>query len=139
MIDAEARLYLIQQICHGAVSYKEIKDRNVWPVVRSWLSPVQQQAVDRFAPAKYELPNGRHAKLQYAENQLPVLAARIQDLYGLDGSLKICDDRIAILVHILAPNHRPIQITQDLANFWKEAYPKVKQELQRKYPKHEWR
>jgi ATP-dependent helicase HrpB len=139
MIDAEARLYLIQQICHGAVSYKEIKDRTVWPVVRSWLSPVQQQAVDRFAPAKYELPNGRHAKLQYAENQLPVLAARIQDLYGLDGSLKICDDRIAILVHILAPNHRPIQITQDLANFWKEAYPKVKQELQRKYPKHEWR
>jgi len=139
MIDAEARLYLIQQICHGAVSYKEIKDRNVWPVVRSWLSPVQQQAVDRFAPAKYELPNGRHAKLQYAENQLPVLAARIQDLYGLDGSLKICDDRIAILVHILAPNHRPIQITQDLSNFWKEAYPKVKQELQRKYPKHEWR
>ena len=101
--------------------------------------PCSSRHVDRFAPAKYELPNGRHAKLQYAENQLPVLAARIQDLYGLDGSLKICDDRIAILVHILAPNHRPIQITQDLANFWKEAYPKVKQELQRKYPKHEWR
>jgi len=89
--------------------------------------------------ARYELPNGRHAKLQYAENQLPVLAVRIQDLYGLDGSLKICDGRVAILVHILAPNHRPIQITQDLSNFWKEAYPKVKQELQRKYPKHEWR
>ena len=68
-----------------------------------------------------------------------MLAARIQDLYGLSGSLKVCDDRVAILVHILAPNHRAIQITQDLSNFWKEAYPKVKQELQRKYPKHEWR
>ena len=70
---------------------------------------------------------------------LPVLAARIQDLYGLNGSLRICEGRVAILVHILAPNHRPIQITQDLSNFWKEAYPKIKQELQRKYPKHEWR
>jgi ATP-dependent helicase HrpB len=139
IIEAEDRLSLIQQICHGAISYKEIKDRNVWPVVRSWLSRIQQQAVDRFAPARYELPNGRHAKLQYAENQLPFLAARIQDLYGLNGSLKICDGRVAVLAHILAPNHRPIQITQDLSNFWKEAYPKAKQELQRKYPKHEWR
>jgi ATP-dependent helicase HrpB len=139
MIDADARLHLIQQICHGAISYKEIKDRQVWPVVRSWISSAQQQAVDRFAPARYELPNGRHVKLQYVENQSPILAARIQDLYGVDGSLKICHGRVAIRVHILAPNHRPIQITQDLSNFWKEAYPKVKQELQRKYPKHEWR
>ena len=92
MIDAEARLYLIQQICHGAISYKEIKERNVWPVVKSWLSPAQQQALDHFAPPRYELPNGRHAKLQYTENQSPVLAARIQDLYGLNGSLKICED-----------------------------------------------
>ncbi|MBV8532438.1 MAG: ATP-dependent helicase HrpB [Verrucomicrobia bacterium] len=139
IIDADARLHLIEQICHGAISYKEIKDRNVWPVIRSWVSPAQQQAVDRFAPARYELPNGRHVKLQYVENQLPILAARIQDLYGVNGSLKICDARVAVLVHILAPNHRPIQITQDLSNFWKEAYPKIKQELQRKYPKHEWR
>ncbi len=139
LINGEARFHLVQQICHGAVSYKEIKDRAVWPVVKSWLSTLQQQALDQFAPARYELPNGRHAKLLYAENQSPLLAARIQDLYGVEGSLAICEGRIPILLQILAPNHRPIQTTQNLSIFWKEAYPKIKQELQRKYPKHEWR
>ena len=139
MIDAEARFHLVQQICHGAVSYKEIKDRAVWPVVKSWLSPLQQQALDQFAPARYELPSGRHAKLLYVENQSPVLAARIQDLYGIEGALAICAERVPIILQILAPNHRPIQTTKNLSTFWKEAYPKIKQELQRKYPKHEWR
>ena len=138
-IDAEARFHLVQQICHGAVSYKEIKDRAVWPVIKSWLSTLQQQALDQLAPARYQLPTGRHAKLQYVENQSPFLAARIQDLYGVEGSLTICQGRIPILLQILAPNHRPIQTTQNLSTFWREAYPKIKQELQRKYPKHEWR
>jgi ATP-dependent helicase HrpB len=138
-IDRDARFHLIQQICHGAFSYKEIKDRAVWPTVRAWLSPAQQELIDKFAPERYPLPNGRKAKLQYAENQPPVLAARIQDLYGVDRALTICGGRVTVLIHILAPNHRPIQITQDLATFWKETYPAVKRELQRKYPKHEWR
>ncbi len=138
-IDAEARFHLVQQICHRAVSYKEIKERAVWPIVKSWLSTLQQQALDQFAPARYELPTGRHAKLQYVENQPPLLSARIQDLYGVDGSLTICEGRVPILLQILAPNHRPIQTTQNLSTFWKEAYPKIKQELQRKYPRHEWR
>jgi ATP-dependent helicase HrpB len=60
-------------------------------------------------------------------------------LYGVEGALTICEGRVPILLQILAPNHRPIQTTQNLSTFWKEAYPKVKQELQRKYPKHEWR
>jgi len=138
-IDQEARFYLIQQICHGALGYKDIKDRPVWPVVRAWLSKGQQEQLDRLAPERFELPNGRRNKLQYAEGQPPVLAARIQDLYGVEGSLSICSGRVPVVVHILAPNHRPIQITQDLSTFWKEAYPKIKQELRRKYPKHEWR
>ena len=139
VIDQEARFYLIQQICQDALSYKEIKDRPVWPVVRAWLSNAQQAQLDRFAPERFELSNGRRYKLQYAEGRSPVLAARIQDLYGVEGSLHICDGRVPIVIHILAPSHRPIQITQDLSSFWKEAYPRIKQELRRKYPKHEWR
>ena len=138
-IDQEARLHLVQQVCHGAISYKEIKERPVWPVVKSWLSHLQQQALDQFAPSRYELPNGRHAKLQYAENKPPMLAARIQDLYGVDGSMAICDGRVPVLFQILAPSHRPLQTTQNLSTFWKEVYPKIRHELQRKYPKHEWR
>jgi ATP-dependent helicase HrpB len=64
---------------------------------------------------------------------------RIQELFGVTQTPRIAMGRVPVLAHILAPNMRPVQITQDLANFWREQYPKVKQELQRKYPKHEWR
>ncbi len=138
-LDDEGKKYLISQICQGALGYREIKDRSVWSTVKAWLSPAQIPLVDRFAPERFELPGGRKAKLVYSERQPPALAARIQDLYGVEGSLKICDHRVTVLIQVLAPNHRPIQITQDLSGFWRETYPKLKQELQRKYPKHEWR
>jgi ATP-dependent helicase HrpB len=64
---------------------------------------------------------------------------RIQELYDVTGTPKIAMGRVPVLLHILAPNMRPVQITQDLAGFWREHYPRVKSELQRKYPKHAWR
>jgi ATP-dependent helicase HrpB len=136
--DDDRRL-LLEQICHGAVSYKEIKERPVWPVVKSWLSPLQQQLLDDQAPERIDLPNGRKAKIVYAPGAAPHIATRIQDLYGVTGELRIAGHRIPLVIHVLAPNHRPIQITQNLAIFWKDNYPKIKQELQRKYPRHEWR
>ena len=135
----EDRRMLVEQICFGATSYKEIKERQVWPTVKSWLSAGQQQLVDDYAPERLELPNGRKAKISYDAKMPPTIAARIQDLYGVTGELRIAGNRIPLVIQILAPNHRPIQITQNLATFWKESYPKIKQELQRKYPKHEWR
>ncbi len=67
------------------------------------------------------------------------IALRIQELYDVTATPRLAMNRVPVLLHILAPNMRPVQITQDLANFWHEHYPKLKQELQRKYPKHEWR
>ena len=136
--DDERRM-LVEQICHGAVSYKDNKERPVWPVVKSWLSPVQQQLLDDQAPERIELPNGRKAKIVYATGTAPHIATRIQDLYGVTGELRIAAHRIPLVIQVLAPNHRPIQITQNLATFWKDSYPKIRQELQRKYPRHEWR
>jgi ATP-dependent helicase HrpB len=69
----------------------------------------------------------------------PYISLRIQDLYGVTQLPKIALGRVAPLLHILAPSNRPVQITQDLAGFWKEHYPKLRKELQRKYPKHDWR
>ncbi len=138
-IGTAERQDLVSQICLGATSYREIKERPVWPVVKSWLSAKQQSLLDRLAPERIELPQGRRAKLSYTEGQSPILSARIQDLYGVDGSLKVCSGRVPVLIHVLAPNHRPVQITRDLNTFWQEAYPKIRQELKRKYPKHEWR
>ncbi|MFN2507193.1 MAG: ATP-dependent helicase HrpB [Chthoniobacterales bacterium] len=133
------RLELIAQICSGAVTYKEIKDRPVGPVVKSWLSPQQQQLVEQFAPERITLPNGRKAKITYAASNSPSVAARIQDLYGVERNLALGRGRIPLVIQVLAPNNRPLQVTTDLEGFWRETYPKIKKELQRKYPKHEWR
>jgi ATP-dependent helicase HrpB len=137
-ITTEDRHALVEQICHGSVCYKEIKDKPVWPVVKSWLSGQQQAWVDEYVPERIELPGGRRAKVTYTADGPPRLAARIQDLYGVQG-LWVAARRVPVLIEILAPNQRPVQVTDNLANFWRETYPKLKQELQRKYPKHEWR
>jgi ATP-dependent helicase HrpB len=137
-IDDAAKLLLVEQICQGASSYKEIKDRAVWPAVKSWLSPSQQQTLEELAPERIKLPNGRMAKIIYGDDA-PTIAARIQDLYDVQRGLTIGGGRTTLKIQVLAPNHRPIQITNDLETFWRESYPKIKKELQRKYPKHEWR
>ena len=133
------RHVLVEQLCLGASGYRDIKERAVWPVVKSWLSSMQQQLMEDQAPERLELPNGKRAKITYAENAQPTLGARIQDLYGVTHDLRIGGGKIPLVIQVLAPNYRPIQITTSLANFWKESYPKIKQELSRKYPKHEWR
>jgi ATP-dependent helicase HrpB len=138
-IAAEDRVALIEQVCHGAVSYKEIKDKPVWPVVKEWLSRQQQQWVDEFAPERVALPNGKRAKVSYTMEGPPTVGAFIKDLYEVKEGLWIANRRVALTIQILAPNHRPIQVTQNLGTFWREMYPKVKQELMRKYPRHEWR
>ena len=146
-ISSEDRRALLEQLCYGSTTYKSIKDRPVWPTIRSWLSPQQQEWIDTYAPERIELVTTRgprKVKLTYSEDAEnpatpPVLAARIQELYDVTGGLKVAAGRIPITIQVLAPNQRPIQVTQDLANFWRDSYPRHKQELQRKYPRHEWR
>jgi ATP-dependent helicase HrpB len=75
----------------------------------------------------------------YSVDTAPKISARIQDLYGVKTALWIARRRIALRIEVLAPNNRPVQVTEDLAVFWRETYPKLKQHLQRRYPKHEWR
>jgi ATP-dependent helicase HrpB len=138
-IDEAGKLLLLEQIGQGATSYKEVKERPVWPIVKSWLSAAQQQTLDELAPERIKLAKGRAAKITYSDAAAPTIAARIQDLYDTPRGLAVGRGRTALRIQVLAPNHRPIQITTDLENFWREGYPKIKKELQRKYPKHEWR
>ncbi len=138
-ITDEDKQHLIEQLCHGAVSYKDIKEREVKPVVMSWLSHAQRELMDKHAPERLTLTNGRTPKVSYEPGNPPHISLRIQELYGVTQTPKIALGRVPVVVHILTPGMKPIQITQDLANFWREQYPKVKPELQRKYPRHEWR
>ncbi|HET9524365.1 MAG TPA: ATP-dependent helicase HrpB [Terrimicrobiaceae bacterium] len=138
-IGATEREYIVHLACEDATNYREIKDRPIVALARSLLTITQQQLVDKYAPERLELPGGRRAKITYAEDSTPILSARIQDLYGVADDLRIAGGRIALVIHVLAPNHRPVQVTNSLKTFWVESYPKLKQQLQRQYPKHEWR
>jgi ATP-dependent helicase HrpB len=138
-IGEDERKHIVEQVCDGAFSYKEIKDKPIQAILRGWLSAEQQRLLDKHAPERLSLPNGKSPKVAYDAANPPHIAMRIQELYGVNGTPAIAMGRVPVLVHILAPNNRPVQITQDLAGFWRDRYPKVKQELQRKYPKHEWR
>lgn len=138
-IGADDRAAMLEHVCHGATSYGEIKNLPVLPVVKSWLSRQQQTWVEECAPERIELPRGRMVKVAYSADAPPTIAARIQDLYGVKEGIWIAKRRVAVRIQILAPSNRPVQVTENLALFWRETYPKLKQQLQRRYPKHEWR
>ncbi|HPJ56543.1 MAG TPA: ATP-dependent helicase HrpB [Kiritimatiellia bacterium] len=133
------RELVVQQICHGAASYKEIKDRPVLPTVKALLSPAQIALVEKHLPERVTLSNGRSVKVQYADAAEPFISARIQELFGVETLPALAAGRIPLVLHILAPSHRPVQITKDLPGFWRDHYPRIKKELSRKYPRHEWR
>jgi ATP-dependent helicase HrpB len=96
------------------------------------------QAVERDAPAAVEVPTGSRIALAYTEGRPPVLAVRIQELFGLAETPRVGRGRVKVLLHLLAPNYRPQQVTDDLASFWKNGYPLVRKELRARYPRHSW-
>lgn len=109
------------------------------PVLRDWLLPEQLAVLDDYLPERIVMANGRRARVTYHKDGPPVLSARIQELYGVSSRFTLGHGRVPVKIEVLAPNQRPIQVTDDLSNFWKEQYPKIKTELSRRYPRHEWR
>lgn len=133
------RATLVEQVCYGELGYKDIKDKPVMPVLRDWLTAEQLAVLDDYLPERLVMANGRRSRLTYAKEGPPVLSARIQELYGIEGKFTVGHGRVPVKIEVLAPNQRPIQVTDDLTNFWREVYPKIKPELSRRYPRHEWR
>ena len=139
-IREEDRLLFIEQICTGATAYKEVKDRPVLPVLQEWLPDSLLPILEEWAPVRFELPGRGRVKLRYEDDGMVVLPARIQQLYDVPGdSLVICEGKCRLRIELLAPNGRPVQITDDLDGFWTGQYPQVRKDLFGRYPKHEWR
>ncbi|MBL9209376.1 MAG: ATP-dependent RNA helicase [Opitutaceae bacterium] len=130
---------LIEQICYGELGYRGIKDKPVMPVLRDWLTAEQLAVLDDYLPERLVMGNGRKSRVSYFKEGPPVLSARIQELYGIEGRFAVGHGRVPVKIEVLAPNQRPIQVTDDLSAFWRDMYPKVKAELSRRYPRHEWR
>jgi len=133
------RATLVEQVCYGEAGYRGIKDKPVMPVLREWLTAEQFAVLDDYLPERLVMGNGRRSRLTYHQEGPPVLSARIQELYGIDGRFAVGHGRVPVKIEVLAPNQRPIQVTDDLSAFWRDMYPKVKAELSRRYPRHEWR
>ena len=140
-IDNAARQLLIEQICYGALSYKEIKDRPVLEAVKEWIRPEQHYFVDTYAPTEMKLPHRRNpVKIRYESDGRAFIASKLQDFYDVQGAqLVVADGKVPLLVELLAPNQRPVHLTDDLDNFWTGVYPAIRKELAGRYPKHEWR
>ncbi|MCX6876404.1 MAG: ATP-dependent helicase HrpB [Verrucomicrobia bacterium] len=132
------RAAAIAQICHGAVSYKEIKEVSVWPVLREWLSSAQRAALDAHCPERLNLPNGHSAKITYEAGKDPFIAIRVSHLFGIWETPCIAKGRIPLLVHILTPGQKPWQMTRDLKGFWQSGYAQMKKEVAGRYPRHPW-
>jgi ATP-dependent helicase HrpB len=137
-LDDDELRELLPELCRGVRSFEELRAGPWLEAIRGRLSYEQQLAVEREAPERITVPSGSRIPLQYEAGRPPVLAARIQELFGLTETPRIAAGRVKVLVHLLAPNFRPQQVTDDLASFWANTYPIVRKELRGRYPKHDW-
>jgi ATP-dependent helicase HrpB len=138
IFDAEALANLLPVLAAGKRSFAELRKAPLLPVFEGALSWEQRQALEREAPERLEVPSGSRVRLLYEPGRPPVLAARIQELFGLAETPRLAAGRAPLLLHLLAPNGRPQQVTHDLRSFWENTYPQVRKELQGRYPKHAW-
>ncbi len=138
-ITTEDRQSLIEQICYGAKSVKAVKNREVWPVLRQWLSASQEATVKAYAPERIKIENGREPRLHYDDPNGPYISMRVQELYDTHKTPTICNGTVRVKFHILAPSQRLVQLTDDLESFWQNGYKQIKKDLSGRYPKHEWR
>lgn len=129
---------LLPVLCVGRRSLAELKEASWLEAVHAELTATQWQAVEREAPERILVPSGSRIALQYEAGRPPVLAVRIQEIFGWRETPRIARGRVRVLLHLLAPSHRPQQITDDLVSFWANAYPQIRSELRRRYPKHAW-
>lgn len=129
---------LLPELCLGRRSFAELLKAEWLELLRFRLTPGQLQSVDREAPERIAVPSGSRVAIQYPSEGPPILAVRIQEIFGWKATPRIAGGRVPLLLHLLAPNHRPQQITDDLSSFWTNAYPIIRGELRRRYPRHAW-
>lgn len=130
------------RLCEGRRSFAELREAaragGLLAELRRRLSAEQSRLLSEMAPERVRLAGGRQVQVNYEGAQLPWVASRLQDFFGMKEGPKLAGGRVAVVLHLLAPNGRPVQVTQDLAGFWTRHYPQVRRELSRRYPRHAW-
>ena len=137
-LDSEEMREVLTYLCHGCRSFEDVRRAGWLEGVQGRLTHAQRQALEREAPERLTVPSGSRIALRYEVGRPPVLAVRIQEVFGLSDTPRVAGGRVRVLLHLLAPNYRPQQVTDDLASFWANTYPQVRKELRARYPKHAW-
>jgi ATP-dependent helicase HrpB len=161
--DLRARVALLREVC-SELGLPDLGNDALLMTLDDWLAPhlagktrldsltpqllgealsakldyAQRRAVDECAPEALAVPSGNSRRLHYEPGKPPVLAVKLQELFGLADTPRIAKGRVAVVLHLLSPAQRPIQVTQDLRGFWERTYPEVKKELKGRYPRHPW-
>jgi ATP-dependent helicase HrpB len=123
---------------YGMSRLDEVQRIDLHEVLLGMLGWERRTAVDELAPSHVSVPSGSRIPIDYADPDAPVLAARLQELFGMTETPRIAGGRVPLTIHLLSPAHRPVQVTRDLASFWKTGYFEVKKDLKGRYPKHYW-
>ncbi len=129
----------LRAACQGRRSFTELEEARLEALLLDALSPAERAALERLAPERIALPGGRIVKVSYPpEGGAPFVESRLQDFFGAARGPALAGGRVPLLLHLLAPNGRAVQVTTDLAGFWERHYPALRRELGRRYPRHAW-
>lgn len=136
--DAARLQALLPMLAQGKRSLRELREGPWLDYLRAELTPPQLSALEREAPERLKVPSGSQIAVAYEADRPPTLSVRIQELFGLADTPRLAGGRVKVLIQLLSPGHRPVQLTDDLKSFWANAYGELKKELKRRYPKHAW-
>lgn len=123
---------------HGKTRLDALDEDALGEALKSGLDWNLRQRIDQLAPRRIGVPSGQERAIVYAHGSAPVLAVKLQELFGLADTPRIADGRVPLTLHLLSPGGKPLQITQDLRSFWERTYPEVKKEMKGRYPRHPW-
>lgn len=139
LADAQAAL---KKLCAGRRSFAQlrtaIKQGEFIQALQERLTREQMRLLRRMAPERISIAGRRNVRVNYEPGQTPWIASRMQDFFGMRQGPTLAEGRVPIVLHLLAPNQRAVQVTTDLAGFWQRTWPQIRRELQRRYPRHAW-
>ncbi len=131
-------LEAVRSHCAGKQSFEELRAEPLEQSLPSLLGADVQARVERLAPRKLKLPSGRDLTIHYELDRPPWVESRLQDFFGMTDGPKLANGKVPLVIHLLAPNQRPVQVTTDLSGFWDRHYAGIRRELIRRYPRHSW-
>ncbi len=137
-LDDEAIDEVLVSLCQTRTSINELRSAPWLDHLRGRYDYQQTQLIEQHAPTRMTVPSGNSIAIHYADGKPPIMQVRIQELFGWKETPRVAGGRVAVQLHLLGPNHRPQQVTEDLTNFWNETYTQIRKELRRRYPKHHW-